>query len=297
MAPLVSILIPTYNRSKHIKRAILSCLSQTYENLEIIITDNSSNSETEKVISEFDNKNIKYYKNSENIGPILNWKKAFEFSKGDWIVILPDDDYFLNPFYISDCMEISSKFEIDLIITDCIIGYSTNKYIGKSNHKGILDAQYILKDFWKNSYIPCISNLFSRKVTQNIDFFYSNDILYSDIELYLKILQKSKQVYFYDIPSVYYTMHDANIVKTMNINSLISNAVFINSIFNDNLSMRNALMKRYCLFISNIYPKYSYELVFKLSKEYKLGSLWLLSTLISLFNRKIKKIIKWILKK
>lgn len=297
MAPLISILIPTYNRPKDIRKTILSCLSQDYENIEIIITDNSDNFDTENIIREINENKIKYYKNNENIGPILNWKKAFEYSSGDWIVILPDDDYLINPFYLSDCAKIISKYEIDLIITDCILGYPTHKFIGKSNHAGISNAQNILEDFWKNSHIPTIANLFSRNITHKLEFFYSNNILYSDIELWLKILQKSKQVYFYNIPSVYYTFHEENIVRTMNINSLISNAIFIDSIFKNNLSMRNTLMKRYYLSISSIYPDYSYELIIKLSKEYKLDYLWILSTMISLIMRKTKKTIKWILKR
>ena len=56
-------------------------------------------------------------------------------------------------------------------------------------------------------------------------------------------------------------------------------------------------MKRYYLFISSIYPDYSYKLIVKLSKEYKLDNLWILSTIMSLIMRKIKKTIKWILKR
>jgi hypothetical protein len=60
--------------------------------------------------------------------------------------------------------------------------------------------------------------------------------------------------------------------------------------------MRNTLMKRYYLFISSIYLDYSYELIIKLSKEYKLDNLWILSTTMFLIMRKTKKTIKWILK-
>ena len=48
--PLVSILIPTYNRPHYFKIALESALAQTYSNIEIIVGDDSTNNETEKLI-------------------------------------------------------------------------------------------------------------------------------------------------------------------------------------------------------------------------------------------------------
>ncbi|MBN2816757.1 MAG: glycosyltransferase family 2 protein [Campylobacterales bacterium] len=297
MAPMISILIPTYNREKDVEKAVLSCLLQDYQNIEIIVTDNSDNSATEKIIKKINSDKVRYYKNSKNIGPILNWRKAFEYSSGDWVLILPDDDYLINPFYLSDCVQIISEEKVDLIITDCILGYPTYNLIGKSNNIGIKSSKDVLETFWQTSHIPTIANLFSKDVVKGLEFFYSNSILYSDIELWLKILNKSKYVYFYNVPSVYYTFHEQNIVKTMQIDSLISNAIFIVSIFKNNPLMEKLYMQRYCLFVASIYPNYGYDLVVKLSKEYKLGTLWLLTTISTLNLRKVKKVIKWILKK
>ncbi|RUT63328.1 hypothetical protein C1149_16050 [Clostridium botulinum] len=64
--PLVSVLIPTYNRPEYFKEALESVINQTYRNIEIIIGDDSTNDETENLIKEnylnnYDN--IKYYHN------------------------------------------------------------------------------------------------------------------------------------------------------------------------------------------------------------------------------------------
>lgn len=292
MAPLVSILIPTYNRPKDIEKAISSCLAQVYENIEIIITDNSNNNETKEVLRKFNSGKLKYYKNATNLGPILNWKKALELSIGEWLVILPDDDYFINSFYISDCINIINENKIDFIITDCILGYPTSNSIGRSNKNGIVASQTVLDEFWKSIHIPTIANFFSRKIIKDINFFYSNDILYSDIELWLKILCKSENVYFYNIPSVYYTFHDENIVKTMSVNSLINNALLFCETFHDNRVLRNEFLKRYLLFISSIYPSYTQELILKLKTTYKLDNIWYLSVKLAFMKKKVKNIIR-----
>ncbi|ERI90854.1 glycosyltransferase, group 2 family protein [Clostridiales bacterium oral taxon 876 str. F0540] len=97
--PLVSILIPTYNRPDYFKLALESALNQTYRNIEIIIGDDSSNNETEKLVDEnyidkYDN--IKYYRNEENLGQFENDIKLFNMAGGEFINYLMDDDLFEN---------------------------------------------------------------------------------------------------------------------------------------------------------------------------------------------------------
>lgn len=94
--PLVSILIPTYNRPHFFKFALDSALRQTYPNIEIIVTDNSTNDETYQFIQPFlqSHPHIKYFRNEENIGPVLNFLQAYELSSGEYINYLMDDDIF-----------------------------------------------------------------------------------------------------------------------------------------------------------------------------------------------------------
>ncbi|MFC3769602.1 glycosyltransferase family 2 protein [Paenibacillus sp. GCM10012303] len=97
MKPLVSILIPTYNRPDYLKQALKSALSQTYTPTEIIVSDNSDNDRTEQVVRKLQAKakgsrTIQYVKNSRNIGPIANQRQCLELSTGEYINFLMDDD-------------------------------------------------------------------------------------------------------------------------------------------------------------------------------------------------------------
>ena len=60
--PLVSILIPAYNQVQHLENALISALNQTYTNIEIIICDDSTTDDVEKLINHYlqKYKNIKY---------------------------------------------------------------------------------------------------------------------------------------------------------------------------------------------------------------------------------------------
>lgn len=90
--PLISICIPTYNRTQFLLLALQSCLKQTYTNFEILITDNSDTDETKKAVQKIKDKRIRYYKNAKNIGSFNNLIKVASFAKGKYIKFLLDDD-------------------------------------------------------------------------------------------------------------------------------------------------------------------------------------------------------------
>ncbi|MGR5970150.1 glycosyltransferase family 2 protein [Bacillus paranthracis] len=94
--PLVSVLIPTYNRPNYFKIALDSVLAQEYPNIEIIITDDSTNDETYSIVAPLIKSfsNIHYFKNSERLGGVKNFQQAFLRSKGEYINFLMDDDFF-----------------------------------------------------------------------------------------------------------------------------------------------------------------------------------------------------------
>lgn len=95
--PLVSILIPTYNRPLYFKQALISAITQTYPNIEIIICDDSTNDITQKIALRYVKKfphRVKYYRNQTNIGGKLNFQLAFQKATGMYVNYLMDDDVF-----------------------------------------------------------------------------------------------------------------------------------------------------------------------------------------------------------
>jgi glycosyltransferase involved in cell wall biosynthesis len=102
IAPLVSILIPVYNRDLLISECINSALDQTYSNIELIIVDNASTDGTLEICRQFAavDERIKVFSNAYNIGPVLNWKRCIEEATGEFSKILFSDDL-LKP----DCVE------------------------------------------------------------------------------------------------------------------------------------------------------------------------------------------------
>ena len=93
--PLVSIIIPTYNRPNYLQRAIESALNQTYSNLEIIVVDDCSTNNLLSIIEIFNDKRIKYFRNAENRGAVYTRNRGISLCSGEYINFLDDDDELL----------------------------------------------------------------------------------------------------------------------------------------------------------------------------------------------------------
>ncbi len=108
--PLVSIGVPTYNRPHGLLRALECIKNQTYDNLEIIVSDNCTAGKEVDVIMKDAVQNdprIRYVKQNRNIGAIQNFEFVLKESKGVYFVWAADDDLCNNEFIekLVECME------------------------------------------------------------------------------------------------------------------------------------------------------------------------------------------------
>ena len=105
---LFSVIIPTYNRESFIVKTIQSVLSQTYTNFELIIIDDGSTDNTEKVVREIEDQRIQYHKkdNAER-GAARNY--GARLAKGKYVNFFDSDDLaYMN--HLSEAMEMLHKF-------------------------------------------------------------------------------------------------------------------------------------------------------------------------------------------
>lgn len=109
--PLVSIGIPTYNRPEGLRRTIEYFICQTYQNLEIIISDNASPDKSiQDVARHFAAKDsrIKFYQQKINIGAASNFQFVLKKATGDFFVWAADDDEWKENF-IESCLNSFQK--------------------------------------------------------------------------------------------------------------------------------------------------------------------------------------------
>ena len=116
-APLVSVLIPTYNRPEFLKSALRSVLEQTYTATEILIQDNASNCDIETLVAAFNDPRIRYRRNPETVGMALNWRALALRARGKYLAFLNDDDMWEKE-YLSTLVEPLERSP-DLVLAFC----------------------------------------------------------------------------------------------------------------------------------------------------------------------------------
>lgn len=185
---MVTVYIPTKNRVFLLKRAVESVLNQSYKNIEIIVVDDSSEDDTEKLMNWFteNNKNIFYFKNKESMGACFCRNLALNHARGEFITGLDDDDYFL-PNRILNFINFRKKINMKSIIySNCFISNEWNKQKKKSTctFNDLLEANYIGNQiFTETSIMRDISG-------------FDNDLkIWQDLDCWLRLLKKFEKAY------------------------------------------------------------------------------------------------------
>ena len=98
--PLVTIGVPTYNRSGRLRRCLEGLCAQTYENFHVIVSDNASVDDTEAVVREFmaTDARIGYCRQERNVGAINNFEFLRQQARGKYFVWVADDDLLTDSF-------------------------------------------------------------------------------------------------------------------------------------------------------------------------------------------------------
>lgn len=115
--PLVSVIIPTYNRPEYLKQAIASAIKQTYQNIEIIVSDNCSSENPQAIVASFGDSRIRFWRHKQNVGMLANQQHAFKMAQGKYVASLHDDDMWNEDFLAKLVPPLEANSE--LIIAFC----------------------------------------------------------------------------------------------------------------------------------------------------------------------------------
>lgn len=128
---LVSVIMPTWNSEKYVRGSIESVLSQTYSNLELIITDDCSTDSTMEILREYEAKDprVKVLQNKENGGAGVSRNNSIIAAQGQYIAFCDSDDR-----WIADKLEKQIAFMRSKDVALCFSPYYScdgrNQYLG-----------------------------------------------------------------------------------------------------------------------------------------------------------------------
>lgn len=253
-SPLVSVIIPTYNRAEFLGFAISSILDQTYKNLQVIIVDDGSTDDTENVIKNFQNQEIVYIKQEHKGAPSAR-NIGIANSKGEYIAFLDSDDMWM-PAYIEKQLEVFEKSKLNPGVVYCGIEYidETGRQIREKRlpaYRG--DLFLYLLGARRNVVIGAISTvLIKRKCFEECGLFDNNLPSRQDLDLLIRMSRKFTFDYVYEV-LVKRRVHNKRI--SSNIDALIKGRELLFEKIYDELKKHRRILAKYYYHTAVLYLK------------------------------------------
>ena len=279
--PKVSIIIPTYNSSRFIKRTIGSVLAQTFRDWELIIVDDCSKDNTELAVKEFAkiDKRIKFFKTPKNSGgPATPKNIGIEKAEGEYIAFLDHDDEWFPEKLEKQLRVFENSKNKNLGLVSCYFNIrdnNTNKII--YTHTKLFKGD-VLHNLIKGNFIVTCSNVFTKKsILEKVGLFDINLKVSDDWDMWLRIVEKGYTFDYIQEPLLNYFIHQHN-------------ACYGNKNLNEKKEFAYLYEKHLGLFKENIYIQgYYYNSIknYRKSRKYYFLSLFKENTTI---QEKIKAI-------
>lgn len=226
MNPLVSIIIPTYNRAHFIGETLDSIIAQSYPNWECIVVDDGSSDYTGELLEFYSKRNsrITYYNRPKSHlkGPNACRNFGYEKSKGNWIKFFDSDDI-LVPEALN--LHVENLSEQDVVITKVKYIDEEGKPINLEHH--YLPVKHLIEDYfvgrityytfgplWNRSFLQRQAHLFDEEI-RNLD----------DWDFNLRMLYQDPIITYIHEPLILYRLHENSLsheIKKLNYKELKS---------------------------------------------------------------------------
>lgn len=182
--PLVTIAIPTYNRAdSYLEDALKSASEQTYENIEILVSDNCSTDRTPEIIEAFDDPRLRYFRQEKNLGQRPNMNFLVEKAEGDYFLMFHDDDQIERDF-VETCMKKANyRTDVGLILTGSRVIDKTGKVLRSKENRaeGLPFEEFALLWFKKGIHMFFCASLFNTKALRKAGGFLDKYDRYDDV--------------------------------------------------------------------------------------------------------------------
>jgi glycosyltransferase involved in cell wall biosynthesis len=199
MANRVAVIIPTYNRSKLLERAIESVIKQTYRPIELIVINNASTDNTDEIIDKFKAKKdndielvyLTQLKNDRNAARNLGIVKA----TGEFICFLDDDDEFMPEKLKKQAAFLSKDRSVDIVFSNSLLeteGHTRPFFPSLASHNLKHHTQKeVIQMLCDGNFIPITNVMIRASVIKNNLFNFSLNT-HEDYELWLRLAPKHR---------------------------------------------------------------------------------------------------------
>jgi glycosyltransferase involved in cell wall biosynthesis len=212
MNPLVSICIPTYRQTFLLKENLESICVQTYQSIEVIISDDSPNDAVGKLVQSFQHRlPIQYFKNQLSLGSPANWNAVLKKAKGEFILLLHHDDQFSDKESLTNFLQpFLTKKSVDFV-------FGRNESIEKLSKGKAFSASYFARYYKDPSLLIPLNTLGapSNVLIRNtmLELYDERFKWIVDIEYYTRLFKAGKGFAYIDKPLVKTGTHEGQVTN------------------------------------------------------------------------------------
>lgn len=239
--PLVSIVVSTYNSSKFVLETLKSAKAQTYQNIELIVSDDCSTDDTVEICRRWIDENKDRFVRTElitiekNTGISANCNRGRKAAKGEWIKGIAGDDVLMEDCIRWNYEHVSKHPEIKLLQSNNLIIDEASNIIGKSNsihyfYSNEISAkeQHRILLFTYRGNTP---TLFIKREFFDNGFMYDEEIRnVEDYQMYLRLTASGEKIYFFDKCTVKYRKNSFSVQRDNEKNTKIVKSFRLNGI-------------------------------------------------------------------
>ena len=193
--PRVSVVIPSYNHEKYVAEAVQSVLDQTYQDFEIVITDDSSTDNTVKEIEKFRDPRIRLFVHERNGGQFVAMRKCIEEARGEYIAVLNSDDTFLpdklqkQVLFLDQHPDIAAVFSYASIIDDDGNDFTdtTHPYYSVFKQPNRTRHEWLNFFFYKGNCLCHPSVLMRSNCHEGIGYYNERYAVFADFDFWIRL--------------------------------------------------------------------------------------------------------------
>ncbi len=204
-----SIIVPIYNVEEYVKKCILSIISQSYENFEIIAVNDGSTDNSLDVLNSIEDRRLKIYtKKNGGLSDARNY--GVEKATGQYIWFLDGDDY-IEKDSLKELNEIVEKNQSDIVCFGFYNDYITYKVEAKDR------IEWGKEELYPLITVSACTKIYKRDFFINNKFKFKKGVLFEDLELVPDILTSTNKISFSDKYLYNYVQRDGSIIRANNV--------------------------------------------------------------------------------
>jgi glycosyltransferase involved in cell wall biosynthesis len=252
MTPILSIGIPAYNRPEWLKRSLESVIAGNHaelDEIEIIVSDDSSNLECRRIIEEILKKwdgKWKYVANNPRLGMAPNWNQTIHLASGKYMLILHDDDYLLPNAIpkIINSIQLLNQDKAVLLFGVQIVNQNEKPFKKQVfSRQEYLSPPLALKNLLSDSsFVRFPAIVISKQLFEEVGYFDTSIGGVADIDMWSRLFSKFG-IHYLPITTCAYRVHSQALTDKMFNEEVIKRLVKIfNKIENSNLLSEKELL-------------------------------------------------------